>query len=66
MEEKQIKQDRRKPGVISEETEAKIIRILQTDIPGNKKVYTGLIRIRGVSWAISNEIIKATLQSNFP
>src|SRR3989344_4359726 len=58
MEEKQIKQDRRKPGVISEETEAKIIRILQTDIPGNKKVYTGLIRIRGVSWAISNAICR--------
>lgn len=34
----------------------KIIRILQTDIPGNKNLYTGLTRIKGVSWAISNAL----------
>jgi len=34
----------------------KIVRILQTDIPGNKNVYAGLTRIKGVSWAISNAI----------
>ncbi len=34
----------------------KVIRILQTDIPGNKNVYTGLTRIKGVSWAISNAV----------
>ncbi len=35
---------------------SKIIRILQKDIPGNKNIYTGLTRIRGVSWAISNAL----------
>jgi len=35
-----------------------IIRILQTDIPGNKKVLVGLTYIKGVSWAISNAICK--------
>jgi len=34
----------------------KIVRILQTDIPGNKRVYAGLTRIKGVSWAISNAL----------
>lgn len=34
----------------------KIIRILQTDIPGNRGVYAGLTRIKGVSWGISNAI----------
>ena len=35
-----------------------IIRILQTDIPGNKNLLTGLTYIKGVSWAISNAICK--------
>lgn len=35
---------------------SKIIRILQTDIPGNKNIYAGLTRIKGVSWAISNAL----------
>lgn len=34
----------------------KIVRILQTDVPGNKNIYAGLTRIKGVSWAISNAI----------
>ncbi len=33
-----------------------IVRIMQTDIPGNKKVLTGLTYIKGVSWSISNAI----------
>jgi len=36
--------------------EFSIIRIVQTDIPGNKKILTGLTYIKGVSWAISNAI----------
>lgn len=33
---------------------ASLIRIMQTDIPGNKRVLTGLTYIKGISWAISN------------
>ncbi len=36
--------------------EESLIRILSTDIPGNKKVYPGLTRIKGISWAFSNAI----------
>ncbi len=35
-----------------------IIRIMQTDIPGNKNVLTGLTYIKGVSWSISNALCK--------
>jgi len=35
-----------------------IIRILQTDIPGNKKVLVGLTYIKGVSWSICNALCK--------
>jgi small subunit ribosomal protein S13 len=46
----------KRPGLISKEDTARIIRILQTDVPGNKNVYSGLTRIKGVSWAISNAL----------
>ena len=36
--------------------DVRIIRILATDIPGNKNVYSGLTRIKGISWAISNAL----------
>jgi len=45
----------RMPFKPSEEEES-LVRILQTDIPGNKNIYTGLTRIKGVSWSISNAI----------
>jgi len=35
-----------------------IVRIVQTDIPGNKRVLTGLTYIKGVSWSLSNAICK--------
>ena len=35
-----------------------IIRIMQTDIPGNKKLLVGLTYIKGVSWGISNAVCK--------
>ncbi len=59
--EKQEKTDKnkekqeKKPG---EKTYASIIRIMQTDIPGNKKILVGLTYIKGVSWGISNAICK--------
>ena len=31
-----------------------LVRIMQTDIPGNKNLLTGLTYIKGVSWSISN------------
>jgi small subunit ribosomal protein S13 len=34
----------------------KLIRIASKDIPGNMKIYPGLTRIKGVSWAISNAV----------
>lgn len=46
-----------KSAFVSKEIAAgKIVRIFQTDIPGSKNVYTGLTRIKGVSWSIANAI----------
>lgn len=39
-----------------ERNEEDIIRIISTDIPGNKNVLAGLTRMKGVSWSISNAI----------
>jgi small subunit ribosomal protein S13 len=36
--------------------EERLVRILSTDIPGNKKVYIGLTRIKGVSFCFSNAL----------
>jgi len=33
-----------------------LVRIMQTDIPGNKKILIGLRYIKGVSWGISNAV----------
>jgi small subunit ribosomal protein S13 len=56
------KQEKQEKPLKSEKKESKnyasIIRILQTDIPGNKHLLTGLTYIKGVSWAISNAICK--------
>lgn len=38
--------------------ETKLIRILATDIPGNKSVYVGLTRIKGVSWSMANAVCR--------
>lgn len=35
---------------------ADIIRIMQTDILGNKQIYVGLTKIKGVSWSLANAI----------
>lgn len=37
---------------------ATIVRIVQTDIPGHKKLLAGLTNIKGISWAVSNAICK--------
>ena len=46
----------KKPSLVSKEETGRIIRILQTDVPGVKNIYAGLTRIKGVSWAISNAL----------
>lgn len=54
-----ITEEKKKPQKLIASKEifsGKIIRILQTDIPGDKKIYAGLTRIKGVSWAISNAV----------
>lgn len=51
------KEEKKKAFLISKEVPTgRIIRILQTDIPGNKNIYAGLTRIKGVSWSISNAL----------
>jgi len=47
-----------KQEIDNKEKEATLIRILATDIPGDKKVYCGLTMIKGISWAMSNAICR--------
>lgn len=49
---------KKKPKEETKKEYFSIIRILQTDIPGNKKTLVGLTYIKGVSWAISNALCK--------
>ena len=49
---KEEKQAKKKPEA-REETEI-LVRIMGYDIPGSKNIYSGLTRIKGVSWTISN------------
>ncbi len=41
-----------------QEEEYKVIRILSKDIEGKMKIYSGLTKIKGISWALSNAICK--------
>jgi len=46
-------------GQLKEEKhEERIVRILSKDIEGKMKLYPGLTKIKGVSWAISNAVCK--------
>lgn len=51
--EQKIEQKKRGP---QEEHAEVLVRIFGQDIPGNKKVFVGLTKIKGVSWAISNAL----------
>jgi len=50
----------RKPTIIEEKSEKnaedKLIRILSHDIEGKKNLYSGLTKIKGISWSLSNAI----------
>jgi len=39
--------------------EERMIRILSTDIEGKMGIFTGLTKIKGISWSLSNAICKA-------
>ena len=41
-----------------EEEDLKLIRILGKDLKGNKKIFSGLTEIRGISWAFANALCK--------
>ena len=43
----------------TEEEMEMLVRILATDIPGNKRLFAGLTRIKGVSWSFSNAVCNA-------
>jgi small subunit ribosomal protein S13 len=44
---------------LKEKTEnERIVRILSKDIEGKTKIYPGLTKIKGISWAVSNAICK--------
>jgi len=51
-EEGKAKQERQR----EEKETGKIIRIMQTDIAGEKQVYVGLTKIKGVSWGFANAL----------
>lgn len=38
--------------------EVKVVRILQKDIEGDMTIYSGLTKIKGISWSLSNAICK--------
>jgi small subunit ribosomal protein S13 len=40
------------------QNQGKIVRILAKDIEGNMSVYSGLTKIKGISWTMSNAICK--------
>jgi small subunit ribosomal protein S13 len=51
-------EETKRPEIKPKQEMSKIVRIMQTDIPGEKKIYVGLTRIRGISWSISNAVCK--------
>jgi len=63
---KQVKQDKhekyaKKPEQVAQkkrpdqqDSYETLVRILGYDIPGSRNLYSGLTRIKGISWAISN------------
>jgi small subunit ribosomal protein S13 len=46
----------KKPNL--EKKEERIVRILSKDIEGGMTLYSGLAKIKGISWAVSNAICK--------
>src|SRR3989339_698594 len=59
-EKKKTKVEKEKKAPEKEEYHESLTRILGYDIPGNKTIFIGLTRIKGVSWAISNALCLKT------
>ncbi len=57
-EKQEAKEKKHEQGRMAEKKiiDEKIIRILSTDIPGKRKIFVGLTRIKGVSWSFANAI----------
>jgi small subunit ribosomal protein S13 len=52
-----VKTKAEKPKRVEEREEHEVlVRIFGYDIPGSKNLYTGLTRIKGVSWTIANAL----------
>lgn len=45
--------DKHPKSDLREET---LVRVLSTDLPGSKKIFVGLTRIKGVSWSFANAV----------
>src|SRR3989344_3184041 len=58
-EKKQKEPKPEKPKYVQEDDHEELIRIMGYDIKGSKNIYTGLTKIKGVSWSVSNAICKA-------
>lgn len=55
---KNIEQNKNPEAKQKEREEERIVRILSKDIEGKMSLYSGLSKIKGVSWSLSNAICK--------
>jgi small subunit ribosomal protein S13 len=55
-EQKEEEKKKKKHEIKIDAREERLVRILSTDIPGSRKIFVGLTRIRGISWSFANAI----------
>lgn len=55
-EEKKTEEKGKKEGTKEKKEPEKIIRIMQTDIAGEKQLHVGLTKIKGISWSFANAL----------
>mgnify|MGYP001558324631 CR=1 FL=1 len=58
MEQEQVKPNKTRAEPEDKRQFIQLVRIMQTDIPGNKKILVGLTLIKGISWSFSNAICR--------
>ncbi len=49
-----MEEEKQQKGRRPEENNEILVRIMGQDIPGSKKIYPGLTRVKGISWSLSN------------
>jgi len=54
--EQHIQEKKEKQSDKKEEEYESLVRIAGFDLPGSKNIYSGLTRIKGISWAVSNAV----------